>query len=148
MRLKKKEGFLKKLSQAIDAENTSAICYWHLSALIKNGKSKSKLKAFSTTSKENKALLLERLKGEGKGDFALEKGCEFCKMDPQDLSVIGSVNLGLEMTKIAAKLYKDLLASSRTGGDRSLFKRILNTKTDQNRFLRREKSFAPEAQEA
>lgn len=136
-----KENLVEDLERAIDAENTTSICYKHLASLIKNGRIRNKFYSFSEAARLSKDFLTSRLGSLGKSDFVLEEKCTFCKINPESFSLEGAINLGLEITKAAADFYKRLLGLSRDEEYRKLFKKLLSEKSEQRNFLKKEKRF-------
>ena len=86
-------------------------------------------------------LLEERLKSLGRDDFTEKNKCDLCKIDPERFSLIGAIDLGLEVAAIAIKFYNDLLRSSDNAEDKRLFKRLLREKKAQRGLLKAEKKF-------
>lgn len=132
--------FIGKLKGAINTEQTMGFCYMHLASLIKNGRIKNTLSSYSDVARHNESLLVERLQREGDTTFVSQHHCDPCQANVESFSVSGAINLGLEITDIAIKFYKDLLELSKPE-DRKLFKELWKEKCSQKEFLKKEKKF-------
>ena len=64
-----KDRIIDELERAIDAENTTSICYSRLASLIKNGRIRNKFRIFADMTKANKELLIGRLNSLGVNNF-------------------------------------------------------------------------------
>ena len=138
----KKDRLIAQLKHAIDAENTISICYSHLASLIKNGRIRNRFRAFSGEANTDKELLSRQLKNRGVNDFVQENKCKICRINPESFSLIGAVNLGLEITNEATRFYKHLSGLSINPEDKRLFKRLQREKIKQRVFLKREREFS------
>lgn len=136
-----KDKLTEKLQGAIDTEYTMSTCCNYLASLIKNGRIRNKFRSFSDEAKTNKGLLLDRLDSLGVTNFVVEDKCKFCKINPESFSLIGAVNLGLEVVNTAIKFYKDLLDFGDDIEDKKLFNKLLREKNKQRNFLKKEKKF-------
>ena len=58
--IKNKEKLIDQLQRAIDAENTTPVCYNRLATLIKNGRIRNRFRAFSNQANADKKLLKEK----------------------------------------------------------------------------------------
>lgn len=138
---KDKGKVIEKLKSVICTEHTIHTNYNRLVSLIKNGRIRDKLRSHSTAAKRNKNLLIEQLNSLGVNSYVAESPCKFCKITPEDFSLIGALDLGLEVTTVAIKFYRDLLHLSDDVEKKDLFKRLLKDKITQKNFLKREKRF-------
>ena len=129
------------LQNTVDAESMMHFCCSHLAHLIKNGRIKNKFCSFSQTAETNKELLVERIISLGISNFLPENKCRFCNVKSESFSLLGALNLGLEVASVAIKLYKDLLNLTDNLDDKKLYKEILNEKSIQLAFLKKEKRF-------
>lgn len=130
------------LQAAIDAEHTASICFKYAASLIKNGKIKAKFLTFAESAEKNKELLLVKLRNLGVDNFVLEQKCKFCKLSPESFSLIGTLNLALELIAVSIKYYNNLIAQVESRQDKELFKKILKEKNKQRVLLKKEKRFA------
>lgn len=145
--LGKSETLVEILRNAIDAENTLATCCGYLFNLIHNGRIRNQFRYFAETAKTHKDLLIERLKKLGVSDFRLQEHCTFCKINAESFSLLGTVNLGLEINEASIKFYKSLVTLSKHPSDVQFFKNLLKEKLQQRNFLKKEKRFASENME-
>jgi len=67
--------------------------------------------------------------------------CKSCKVDPEEFSLDGALNLGLEITEQATKFYKTLSKLSKEVEDRKLYKSLIKEKIEQKTYLKKEKKF-------
>ena len=139
-----KDKLIEKIQDTIDAENTMSFCFSHLAGLVKNGRIRKQFYSLSGSAKANKDSLMRILEREEVKDFSLENRCKFCKIKTESFSLIGAINLGLEVTGAAIKFYKDLLELSSNLEDKRLFGKLLKEKTGQSNFLKKEKRFERE----
>lgn len=131
----------------IDVERTMARCCEHLAQIIKNGQIRNKFSEMSKIARENERLLYSYLGQLGITLEAIEEHCKFCKLDPESFSLVGALNLGLEITGTAMRCYKDLAALPQVSSDKKFFKKLLKEKTGQNSFLKKEQRFIQEKQD-
>ena len=136
-----------KLQSAIDIERISAKCCCHLSSLIKNGKIRSKFFVMSEVAKVNEALLCDYLRQLGITHFISEERCKYCKINPESFSLLGAINLGLEITEAAITHYKDLVTLVACSEDKKIFKKLLKEKDEQRDFLKKERKFVHEKED-
>lgn len=85
--------------------------------------------------------MTDYLKRCGVSNFVLEHKCKFCKLKPESFSLLGALNLGLEVAGASIKFYNDLLDLSYSEEDKILFKRIKKDKIEQRNFLKKESRF-------
>jgi rubrerythrin len=136
-----RDKLVKRLQSAIDAENTTFACFHRLASIIKNGRIRNRFYSFAKSARTDDKLLREQLNKLGINNFVWEERCKFCKIDPEGFSLSGAINLGLELTKEAIISYRDLYKLSNNQKDKRLFKSLLEEKTRQNVFLKKEKEF-------
>jgi rubrerythrin len=136
-----RDKLVERLQSAIDAENTTFACCRRLASIIKNGRIRNRFYSFAESARADDKLLRGQLNKLGINNFDLEERCRFCKIDPEGFSLSGAINLGLEVTRVAIISYRDLCKLSDTQKDKRLFKRLLEEKTRQNVFLKKEKGF-------
>ena len=130
-----------QLQAAIEVEHTLSMCCNHLISLLRNGRVKNKFLVFSDSAKKNETVLMGRLKKLGTSDFIAKDKCPSCKVNPTNFSLVGAINLGLEIVSVAMRCYKHLANSSGDSQDKRLFKRLLKEKTQQRDFLKKEREF-------
>ncbi|MCX5678685.1 MAG: hypothetical protein NTY76_06215 [Candidatus Omnitrophica bacterium] len=138
---KNKDLLLELLKYAADAENMMHSCCKCLAELTPNGKTRKSFHTFSESAKTNRDRLTKYFSDLGVTDYVLKNGCQTCKTDPEDFSILGAVNLGLELNKITIKLYKDAVRLIRDREDKEIFHDILNKKTAEKSALNNEKKF-------
>ncbi|MDD5154960.1 MAG: hypothetical protein PHF11_00540 [Candidatus Omnitrophica bacterium] len=132
---------IEKLERALDAEQATAVCCGRLAALIKNARIRKNFLCLSEAAKNNQRLLYDRLKAlEAKGVVPQDK-CEYCRINPESFSLDGAINLGLEVTSAAIKIYKGLLACSQGEDDKKLFEGLIKEKKGQFNSFKKEKKF-------
>lgn len=134
-----KSRLIDRLKGAIDVESAMAFCYSHLGLLIKNGRIRRKFFLYAETSKEREKALLERLHKLGIKDFVLKEKCKFCKINPESFSLLGALNLGIDIVSVGIKFYKELVSLSDSLEDKKFFQRLLREKVKQRDFLRKER---------
>ena len=137
-----KEDLIKILESTIDIEYTTFVCFNYITSLIKNGRVRTRFYNFSKEAKKNKEYLINKLKEIGVNNFILEEKCKFCKLKPESFSLVGAFNLGIEINKVAIKLYNNLLGLTQDNKDKILLKRIIDIKNKQIDFLKKEKIFS------
>ncbi|MDD2688728.1 MAG: hypothetical protein PHT41_01050 [Candidatus Omnitrophica bacterium] len=134
-------SLIETLQHTVDAENMLHFCCSHIASLINNGRVRKEFSSFSSDAKENKDFLIEKLKNFGiKDSLPLDK-CRFCEVKAESFSLLGAINLSLEVINAQIKLYKDLVKSADNKDDRGKFKVILERKNGQRAFLVNEKRF-------
>jgi rubrerythrin len=136
-----KQTVIDQLETAIDAESTLANCYNHLFSLTNNGKIRSEFKRLSDVATDNIKILNDCLKDTGVTNFVLENKCQYCKINPESFSLVGAINLGLEITDISIKIYKKIIELLPDAESKNLFKSLLKEKTNQHNFLKKESEF-------
>lgn len=139
--LKNKDKIIENLQNAIDAENTMSTCCGHLANLIKNGRIRKQFFSCSDTAKGNRDSLIELLKNLEVKDFGLQERCGFCKINPESFSLLGALNLGLEITDVVIKSYKELLERFFNSQEQGVFEKLLREKSKLRDFLKKEKGF-------
>lgn len=132
---------IKQMHGVLDAENVSSLCFGHLSDLIKNGRVRKNFVLFSESSRNNQRLLKDRFVNPEIETFMNRQACEYCRLRPESFSLSGALNLGVELTQIAIKFYKDLESAADKEENRRLFKSIIAEKKRQLDFLKKEKKF-------
>ncbi len=143
---KEKRTFGEVLKEALNIEKFSSTCYGHLPGLIKNGRIKKKFVSFSLQANRNVELLREILKKAGI-EFNLLEGCSVCKLNPESFSLIGVLGLAWEINKRLIECYKGLIRLADTS-EKKIFKDILKEKMAQKNFLKKERNFAIDKEEA
>lgn len=146
--MENKNRITENLQDAIDTEHTVSFCFEYIASLIKNGRVRNKFCSFSELAKRNKDTLMECLKRQGVNNFVLEHKCKFCKLRPESFSLVGALNLGLEVVGASIKFYNDLLDLSYSDEDKTLFKRLKKEKIEQRVFLKKESRFVQEKKSA
>lgn len=139
--LKNKDRIIENLENAIDAENTMSICCGRLANLIKNGRIRKQFNLCVDTAKINIDSLKRLLQKLGVEDFVLEEKCTFCKINPESFSLLGALNLGLEIADAVIKSYKKLLELFSNPEEQDVFERLLREKNKLRAFLKQEKGF-------
>ena len=129
---------VEELKHAIYAENAMSIYYRYLSFLIRNGKIKKACYFFSETASANEEELIKYLNSLGVNNFKVEDKYRFNIWTLKSFSLIGLINLGLELINSRVKAYKDLLKST---DRKDLFKKLLTNKKRERKFLRKEMKF-------
>ena len=129
------------LHGAIASEHITSFCFGHIASLIKNGRVRAKFFTFAGLAKKDKESLLGRLSNFGITNFVLEDKCELCRLKPESFSLVGALNLGLELTSASLKFYNELLALTSRLEDKNLFRELIKEKTQQKDFLKKEKKF-------
>jgi ferritin-like protein len=137
----KTERIVEMMRQAADVEHVGSLCFGYLATLLKNGTVKEIFQTFSANSEANKELLLSRLKDLGIDDFQLKHTCKYCQLSAESFSLLGAVNLGLEISEVAIKAYKALEQGCDTQNDAELFKSLLKEKLEQKHLLQKERQF-------
>ncbi|MCM8796492.1 MAG: hypothetical protein NC923_01195 [Candidatus Omnitrophica bacterium] len=141
--VKENKGKLKEdLQTAIDAEHTASVYFKYAASLIKNGKVRATFYNFADLAEKNKGLLLGYLKNAGVNNFVLEDKCKLCQLNPTSFSLLGALNLGLEIINASIRSYSELLDLSGDKEDKELFRRLLKEKNQQRNFLQKERRFA------
>ncbi|UCC94556.1 MAG: hypothetical protein JSW40_07025 [Candidatus Omnitrophota bacterium] len=135
-----KNETVEKLKGVINAENTLSSCCERLSHLIKNGRIKDQFRMLSATAQLNEKLLIGRLSHLGVDTFMVGEKCKSCRVNPDSFSLLGAINLGIEITGIAIKFYRDLYAMS-TQEEKKLFTKLLKEKIQQRDALKKERRF-------
>ena len=141
-----KSKLIEILQHTVDAENMMHYCLSHLAHLIKNGRIRKKMNEFSELAKTNKEFLIEQLNNLGITSYLPENRCRFCNVKAESFSLLGSINLALEIIDIEKKLYKDLLKLYNNTEAKGKINQILDTKMSQKTFLKNEKKFASQAE--
>lgn len=139
--MENKKEIIETMQNAVDAENMMHFCSSHLTSLIRNGRIKNKFSSFSESSKNNRDFLVKCLSDLGVDKYFPEEKCKFCNIKAESFSLLGAVNLGLEVTDAAIKTYKKLLELSETSDDKKKFKEILKEKDTEKASLKEEKKF-------
>lgn len=139
-----KEKLIETLQNTVDAENMLHLCSSHLASLIKNGRIRSKFNSLSESAEKNKKILMQFLDSLGASSYLPVNKCRFCNLKAESFSLLGALNLGLEILDIEIKLFFSLLKLTDNPADESLFTNILNEKKDTKAFLKNEKNFASE----
>lgn len=137
----KKSRLKETLRDLADAENTLNFCLKHLSVLVKNGRIKNRFNSFAQFAGANKEVLIKKLKDLGSSGDLSGVDCKFCRIKPESFSLFGAINLGLEIIGAEIKLYRRLLNLIDDEADGGFFKRILEEKAAQKKFLKNEKNF-------
>lgn len=135
------------LYSTIDAEHLISRCYSHLMFLVKNGRIRNQFQKYVKIAEGNKTLLGNYLKKIGVTYYCEREECKFCKVEPDSFSLIGAINLGLEITSIVIKLHKELLSLIKDKEDKKIFSKLLERKIEQRRFLRKEKKVAQDKED-
>jgi len=136
-----KSKIVKDLQCAIDTEHAMSSCFGYGASLIRNGRVRREFVNFSEAAKKNRELLTGRLQGLGVEDLILEDICDYCKLKPESFSLVGLINLGIEVINGAIKYYKNLTELSDYSEDKNLFVQLTKEKTQQLNFLKKEKQF-------
>jgi len=137
----KQDELVAKIETAIDSEHFFAICFAHLLSLTKNGRIKDQFYSYVNSAKTNIRLLLDYLPSLGVNNFVLEEKCKLCKINPDSFSLIGAINLSLEITGVAIGAYKDMLTFVDNAQGHKLFQKLLKEKILQADLLKKEKEF-------
>jgi hypothetical protein len=137
----KKHELIEKIKGIIDTEYSFTICCGYLASLIKNGRIRKQFHSYVEVAKDNLKLLEVYLGRLGVNNFELKEDCKFCKINPESFSLIGAINLGLEIIGVAIGYYKDLLVSVNNADDANLFSRLFKEKITQRNLLNKEKEF-------
>jgi ferritin-like protein len=137
----KTDRIVEVMGMAVDVEHVGSLCFGYLATLLKNGKVQKTFKTFAENSEANKELLLSRLKDLGVDDFQLKHSCKYCKLSAESFSLLGAVNLGLEISEVAIKAYKALEQCCDTQPEAELFKSLLKEKLEQKHLLQKERQF-------
>lgn len=135
----KEEAFLESIRGAVEAEHHLGRCCFHLSLLIKNGTVRSRFEELSRAAKDTENKLSNILLREGQ-PYALKCECKFCRLNPDNFSLEGAINLALEIVEAAINYYRVLVGVA-DGGDRLLFTSLLKDKIKHRRALLKEREF-------
>ncbi len=136
------------LQNAICLENATAVCCEHTAELIRNGKIRQRFGDISAAAKQNKQWLLKRFKETGVAAAPdTERHCSVCKLNPDNFSLDGAINLCLELTEGAISSYKKLSETTQNDGDREMFASFLEEKIQGRDFLKKEQQFSREVPE-
>jgi|GEM_PF-1735454 len=130
-----------KLWKVVDAEYTAASCFNYISGLIKNGRISVRFVDFAKKAEKNKKMFSALLGERGKKNVVFENTCELCKLTPQSFSLLGALNLGIELTRISEDLYARLSEEFLPMAYKDVFKRLSEEKHRQRNFLRKELRF-------
>lgn len=141
-----KSKLIEILQHTVDAENMMNFCLSHLAHLIKNGRVRKRMSEFSEMAKKNKEFLSEELRQLGVSSYFPENGCRYCNVKPESFSLLGAINLALEIIDIETKSYKDILRLIDNKKTKEEINQILDTKMSQKTFLKNEKKFASQAE--
>ncbi len=137
----KSEELLGILYNIIDAEFTTVHCCEHLADHIKNGKIKEKFHSFIKTANENREKLKFYFSKLGLNEYEAQRHCKFCRISPESFSLIGAINLQLEIINAAVNSYKKLLDVLSEKEVKHTIKEIIRTKLNEKNFLKKEKQF-------
>jgi len=137
-----KEDLIKILESVIDIEHTTFVCFNYIASLLKNGRIRTRFYNLAKDAQKNKEYLINKLKEIGVTEFVLEEKCKFCRLKPESFSLLGAFNLGIEINKVAIKLYDTLLDLNKDNKEKILLKRIIKIKNNQIDFLKKEKMFS------
>jgi hypothetical protein len=138
---KNKDLLLELLKCAADAEHMMHSCCKCLAEMTPNGKTRKSFHIFSESAKSNRDRLTKYFSDLGVTDYIVKNGCQACRTDPENFSLLGAVNLGLELNNITTKLYKDALKLIGDREDKDIFHDILNKKNAEKAGLNNEKKF-------
>ena len=116
---------IEALTHTIVVENTISICCGYISSLIKKGKMKSKFRFFSEITEINKEFLINHIIDLKAKDYTSDKKYNFCKADIEHFSLIGVVNLAMELVNVATKIYKILSNSPTAKKNRAYYAQAL-----------------------
>jgi hypothetical protein len=141
------DNLIKTLQHTAGAENMMHFCTSHLADLIKNGRVKNRINSFSEAARVNRDSLTKYLSALGVKDFLPAVGCKFCDVKPESFSLLGALNLSLEINDALIKGYKELLGSMENKEEQAMFKAILREKVEERSVLKKEKDFVSEAGE-
>ncbi len=129
------------LYNIIDAEFTTVHCCEHLADHIKNGRVKEEFYSFIKSANDSKEKLKNYFSYVGLDEYEARKHCKFCRISPESFSLIGAINLLLEIIGAAIRSYKKLLGVVSDKEIKHVIKEIIRTKVSQSNFLKREKRF-------
>ena len=136
---KNREVFFENLKGALEVEPHLGLCCQRIGLLIKNGGVRTKCERLALSAKEAEGKLQGIFQREGVV-FKIEHRCQFCRLKPDNFSLEGAINLGLEIVKVGIQYYRNLVRLSR-GDDRSLFVGLLKDKLRHRRMLLVEQGF-------
>ena len=127
---------------ALDAECLSRKCFGYCISLIRNARVKEYFQSFQDVAEYNFHCLTKYLSRVGQSDAeSRQPYCVQCKLTPEDFSLYGAIELGIELTTASIQLYKRLLDKSENARDKEIFKDMLKEKIKQRNFLRHEQEF-------
>ncbi len=129
-----------QLKQAFYAEEAISRYYHDLASRVGNAGIRKECYLFSDTDTANKDELYKRL-GQFQADkLTMENNDQPYSISPESFSLIGMINIGLEIVEQAIRCYQDLYNHS-TIEDKIFYADLIEEKKKERRFLRREKNF-------
>ncbi len=131
---------------AICLENATAMCCERTAELVKNGKIRQRFGDISVSAKQNKQWLLKRLAENG-AVAPTDRHCAFCRLNPDNFSLDGAINLCLELTEGAIASYKKLSESALSSDDQETIASLVEEKIRVRDFLKKEQNFPRETAE-
>ncbi len=137
--------YRKKLRKAIEAEVKSGASYDCVASLVKNGKTRAQFLSFSKRVHGTKTMLCGRLKRLGANASELLEVCERQTFSPENFTLEGALNLGLEANATAIKCYRDLERLSEAVEEKAAFKKLVKEKALEKSKVKQEKKFDRES---
>lgn len=144
---KNKDTLVELLKYAADAENMMHFCSERLASMINNGRTRKSFHLFSESAKMNRDYLTKYLSDLDITGYLLKNGCQTCKIDPENFSLLGAVNFGLELNSIVIKSYKEALKLIKDRKSKEIFRDFLNKKITEKAVLNNEKKFITDTED-
>ncbi len=126
------------LKKTLDIEHLIGKCFERTSELIKNGKIKKKFLEFSRASLEAEGVLSQILNGLGEKKYFPQYECKSCKISPESFSLLGLLNLGIELNKALLRFYKEL---KKELSNKKILDKFLQERKKSLLFLKKERTF-------
>lgn len=141
------ERLMQDLREILNAEDTMYSCCARIASLIKNGRARNTFNSLAESARTNKEFLKGCLYDLGEEFSAQEDGCKIYAQDAESFSLLGALNLGLEIASKGKGLYADLVKLSEDRKDRMVFRQSLLEKQKERASLQKEKNFLSRKEE-
>lgn len=135
------------IEQIVDAQHVMGYCSTHLTGLIKNGKVKNRFSQMSRAAIAHRDILERFCSSFGLSCRPPQKACKFCDVKPESFSLIGALNIGVEVSTYLFERYRALASLVEDPGDRKIFREMAAELGKQRTYLKAEQKFAVGKQE-
>jgi hypothetical protein len=136
-----KRGVRDVIRKIVDAQHVMGYCSVHLTTIIKNGKVRNRFAQMSSAVDIHRDILEKFCQLNGYSCTAPETACRYCGVKPESFSLIGALNIGVEVTTYLLDQYRKLESLVADPGDRKIFREIGGELSRQRNYLKAEQKY-------